>query len=206
MGMRGTGSHDVVANDVFIPAHRATALRPFSMDRHPAFDRPYMNLGFMPLVLGNAIVALGIARAAIDESIDLVRTKTPAHLQTPPGQRSTVHAHLGRAEATLSAARSYFYDSLAKAWEAAQQGPIGVEERKHLQLAASYAAESAAAAVDCIHASIGGNGVLEGNHAFGRHFRDVHTITQHALCSPARFESIGQIMLGMETDWVMFNV
>jgi alkylation response protein AidB-like acyl-CoA dehydrogenase len=152
-------------------------------------------------------VGLGIARAAIDESLEIIRTKTPAHFQTQPGQRSTVQAHLGRAEATLSAARAYFYDSLRKAWTIAESGQsIGIEERKHLQLAASYAAESAAQAVDYVHAAVGSTGVLESQHAFARHFRDVHTITQHALCSPTRFESMGQIMLGMETDWAFFHI
>ncbi|MGE3074462.1 MAG: acyl-CoA dehydrogenase family protein [Dehalococcoidia bacterium] len=161
----------------------------------------------MPTILGNAVVALGVARSAIDESLEVIRTKTPAHFQTQPGQRSTVQAHLGRAESTLSAARAYFFGSLRSAWDVAESGTaIGVTERKHLQLAASYAAESAAQAVDYIHAAVGSTGILEDQFPFARHFRDVHTITQHALCSPTRFESMGQVMLGMETDWAFFNI
>ena len=207
LGMRGTGSHDVVADNIFIPTERTAFLRPLHIDRCEAFDGPFPNLGITPTLLGNAVVGLGIARAAIDESLEIIRTKTPAHFQTQPGQRSTVQAHLGRAEATLSAARAYFYDSLRKAWTIAESGQsIGIAERKHLQLAASYAAESAAQAVDYVHAAVGSTGVLESQHAFARHFRDVHTITQHALCSPTRFESMGQIMLGMETDWAFFHI
>ncbi len=207
LGMRGTGSHDVVAEGVFVPESRATQLRPFSIHPNAVFEGPFSRLGILPTVLGNAVVALGIARAAIDESIEIIRTKTPAHFQTPPGQRSTVQGHLGRAEATLSAARCYFYDSLRTAWAVAEGGnSIGQTERKHLQLAASYAAESSAQAVDYIHAAVGSTGVLEEQHKFARHFRDVHTITQHALCSPTRFESMGQVMLGMETDWAFFNI
>lgn len=207
LGMRGTGSHDVAAENVFIPAERTAFLRPFSIEPNESFGGPFANLGIMPTVLGNAVVALGIARAAIDEAIPIIQTKTPAHFQTQPGQRSTVQGHLGRAEATLSAARAYFYESIRNAWAVADSGhPIGDEERKHLQLAASYAAESAANAVDLVHAAVGSTGVLEAQHAFARHFRDVHTITQHALCSPTRFESMGQVMLGMETDWAFFHI
>jgi alkylation response protein AidB-like acyl-CoA dehydrogenase len=206
MGMRGTGSHDVVARDVFVPEQRAAIFRPFTVEPNHAFDGPFVRMGIMPTILGNAIVALAIARTALDQSLDLVRSKVPAHMQTPPVQRSTVQGHLGRAEATISAARAYFFDSLAAGWGAAQRGPVGIEERKHLQLAASYAAESAARAVDYIHAAVGGDGVLEARHDFARHFRDVHTITQHALCSGARFESAGQVMLGLETDWLLFNI
>lgn len=206
LGMRGTGSHDVVASDVFIPARHTTLLRPMSLSVSGVLDRQFVNLGVMPTILGNAVVALGVARAAVDESLDLVRTKTPAHFQTPPGQRSTVQAHLGRAEATLMAARCYFFQSLERAWQAAALGPIDTSVRKDLQLAASYAAESAAHAADYIHAAVGSSGVLEDQFAFARHFRDVHTITQHALCSATRFESMGQVMLGMETDWALFNI
>jgi indole-3-acetate monooxygenase len=199
MGMRGTGSHDVAANNVFVPAERTAIFRPFSIDPGPAFTGPFAKMGMMPTTLGNAVVALGIARAAIDESIGIVRTKTPAHFQTPPGQRSTVQGHLGRAEATLSAARAYFYESLRTAWAVAEsESSIGTKERMNLQLAASYAAESAANTVDFVHAAVGSTGVLEAQYAFARHFRDVHTITQHALCSATRFESMGQVMLGMK--------
>ncbi len=207
MGMRGTGSHDVAADAVFVPTERTAFLRPLSIDPAPSFDTPFTRLGMLPTIMGNAVVALGIARAAIDEACAILPSKTPAHFQTLPGQRSTVQAHLGRAEATLSAARAYFYGSLAKAWAVAETGAaIGTEERKHMQLAASYAAEAAAQAVDYVHAAVGSSGVLEAQHAFARHFRDVHTITQHALCSPTRFESMGQVMLGMETDWAFFHI
>ena len=207
LGMRGTGSHDVVAENVFVPTQRTAFLRPFSIEPNESLCGAFANLGIMPTVLGNAVVALGIARAAIDEAIPVIQTKTPAHFQTQPGQRSTVQGHLGRAEATLSAARAYFYQAIRDAWAVAETGQaIGDEQRKHMQLAASYAAESAANAVDMVHAAVGSTGVLEAQHAFARHFRDVHTITQHALCSPTRFESMGQVMLGMETDWAFFHI
>ncbi len=206
LGMRGTGSHDVVTENVFIPNNRAAMLRPFSVEPNSLYRGTFVNLGITPTIIGNAVVALGIARAAIDEAIPVIQTKTPSHFQVQPGQRSAVQAHLGRAEATLSAARAYFYDALAKACAVADHAAIGTEERKHLHLAASYAAESAATAVDLVHAAVGSSGVLEAQNAFARHFRDVHTITQHALCSPTRFESMGQVMLGMETDWAFFNI
>jgi alkylation response protein AidB-like acyl-CoA dehydrogenase len=206
LGMRGTGSHDIVAEEIFIPANRAGQVRPFSLNPNPSFDMPFTRLGMMATVCGNAVVSLGIARAALDEALELLPSKVPAHMQAAPAHRSSVQGDLGRAEATLSAARSYFYGSLGRAWEEAQTGPISLEARKHLQLAASHTAESGARVVDYVHRAVGGNGVLEGSHRFAQHFRDAHTITQHALCSGARFESMGQVMLGMETDWAFFHV
>ncbi|MEX2080722.1 MAG: hydroxylase, partial [Dehalococcoidia bacterium] len=92
-------------------------------------------------------------------------------------------------------------------WLSAQaDDPLTREQRLHLQLAASNAADAAATAVDHIHQAVGSGGVREEQHRFARHFRDVHTITQHALCSSARFESMGQVMLGLPTDWAFFEL
>jgi len=34
-----------------------------------------------------------------------------------------------------------------------------------------------------------------------KHFRDVQVVTKHAHASEARYESMGQLMLGLECDW-----
>jgi len=206
LGMRGTGSHDIVASDVFVPETRAAFLRPFD-DLGPAYQGPLYKLGMMPTILGNAVVGLGIARAAIDEALAMIGAKVAGFVMTRPVDRGVVHMHLARAEAELGAARAYFYGAIDDAWQAAVAGmrPT-VGQRLHLQLAASHAAEASASAVDHVHAAVGSSGIREEQFAFARHFRDVHTITQHALCSAARFESMGQVMLGLEKDWPLFDL
>ena len=42
-------------------------------------------------------------------------------------------------------------------------------------------------------------------YQFQRYFRDVHTITQHAFASASRYESVGALMLGVESDWGFFD-
>lgn len=204
LGMRGTGSNDIVAQDVFVPETRAAPLRPF-VDLPEAYSGPLYWLGMFPVILGNAVAALGIARAAIDEAVEVSKTRVPAFMQPRPVDRGVVHMHLARGEAGLEAARAYFYQAIGQAYAWAEKGePLTVPLRLQLQLAASQAADAAAAAVDHVHAAVGSSGVREADFAFARHFRDVHTITQHALCSAARFESMGQVMLGLETDWAFF--
>jgi alkylation response protein AidB-like acyl-CoA dehydrogenase len=116
--------------------------------------------------------------------------------------------HLGRAEGELGAARAYFYGALDEAWQAALAGRRpDARQRLQAQLAASQAVEGAARAVDHIHAAVGATGVRENEqHRFARHFRDVHTITQHALCSPTRFENVGQAMLGLPSGWFVLEL
>jgi indole-3-acetate monooxygenase len=205
LGMRGTGSHDVVADDVFVPESHTAPLVP-DAPNGPAFQGPLYRLGVLPVFWGNAVVALGIARAAIDEGVELAKSKIPALMQARPVDRGVVQAHLARAEAKLCAARAYFYATLSDIWDSAVAGERpSIEQRVQAHLAASFAAEASAEVVDHIHAAVGSSGVREEQHRFARHFRDVHTISQHATCSAARFESMGQIMLGLETDWAFFH-
>jgi len=37
-----------------------------------------------------------------------------------------------------------------------------------------------------------------------QYFRDVHTASQHAFASISRFESIGKLMLGRQSDWAFY--
>jgi alkylation response protein AidB-like acyl-CoA dehydrogenase len=115
-----------------------------------------------------------------------------------------IQSQLARAEAELGAARAYVYEALADAWGSALQGEwISAEQKVKLQLATSHGILAAARAVDLIFASAGTTAIREAA-LFQKYFRDVHTITQHAFGSASRFESAGQLLLGLDTDWPFF--
>jgi alkylation response protein AidB-like acyl-CoA dehydrogenase len=112
-----------------------------------------------------ATVPLGIARAAIDDLLELAGRKAPSYLATPLKDRSNIQALIGEAEATLGAGRAYLYEALREVWDKALQGyVIDMPGKMKLQLAATYAA---AAADDQIVGSSsgmhGGGGTGQGN-------------------------------------------
>jgi alkylation response protein AidB-like acyl-CoA dehydrogenase len=74
-----------------------------------------------------------------------------------------------------------------------------------LQLAATHAVAAAAKVVDLVHSAAGTTGIRDEN-GFQRHFRDVHTITQHAYVSTSRYESGGQYLLGVPTEWPFYGL
>ena len=49
-----------------------------------------------------------------------------------------------------------------------------------------------------------GTSSIRNENQFQKYFRDVHTITQHAFASASRYESVGALMLGVESDWGFF--
>jgi alkylation response protein AidB-like acyl-CoA dehydrogenase len=87
-----------------------------------------------------------------------------------------------------------------------EKGPtIDMPHKTRMQLAATNAVTAAAEAVDLIQAAAGTTGVRE-EHRFERHFRDVHTISQHGFISASRFESVGQLLLDVPVEWPFYGL
>jgi alkylation response protein AidB-like acyl-CoA dehydrogenase len=205
LGLRGTGSHDIAFAEAFIPERRTAPFVPFE-DRPPgsAYQGPLYRLVFWQAVAALATPALGIARAAIDDVVSLATTKTPAYTGIPLRERVVVQSQIAQAEAHLGAAKAYLHDAVGEAWNSCQQGSIlSTKHREKLQLASSHAAQEAAVAVRLVHTAAGTSGIRN-EFPFARHFRNIHSVTQHAFISPSRFESVGQLMFGLQPEWPFF--
>lgn len=205
LGMRGTGSDDVVVEDVFVPEDRAVPLGPLG-NPGSAYAGPFHRLSIWPAVACQVIPALGISRAAIDDFIEMATKKTPMYTATTLRERSVVQLQIAEAEAKLSAARSFLFSVYDELWQRAVDGEsLDMSGRARCQLACSHAAVAAAEAVDRVHVA-GGASAIRNEQPFQRYFRDAHVITQHAFVSPSRFEAAGQVLLGLEPDWPFFQL
>ncbi len=205
LGMRGTGSHDVLMTDVFVPSRHTALLAPYE-NPGSAYQGPLYKFTVWTSISVLAPPALGIARAAIDDLLELAARKTPAYLATPLRERTAVQAAMGEAEATLGAGRAYLYEALREIWDEALEGRlIDMPGKMKLQLAATYAVAAAVKVVDLVHKAVGATGIRE-EHRFQRYFRDVHTIEQHAYISAARYESAGQYFFGVPIEWPFYGL
>jgi alkylation response protein AidB-like acyl-CoA dehydrogenase len=203
LGMRGTGSNDVVVADLFIPERHTAPLVPLTQPG-TAYQGPLYRLTLWVPVVLMASVALGIARAAIDDLIALAQTKTPSFTGASLGARQVVQRQVAEAEATLGAGRAYLYTTFQESWAAAVQGAaIPLEQKLKMQLSVSHIVACAAKAVELVHAAVGTSSIRN-DARFQQYFRDIHTITQHAFVSASRYESVGALMLGVESDWGFF--
>jgi hypothetical protein len=59
--------------------------------------------------------------------------------------------------------------------------------------------------VDLVHASAG-TSAIRNEQPLQRYLRDIRTLTQHAYSSTSRYESIGKLLLGRETDWAFYAI
>jgi alkylation response protein AidB-like acyl-CoA dehydrogenase len=214
MGMCATGSHDIEAKDLFLPADQLSPLAPRQSTPPLYATQQLYRLSIWPLVSALAAPALGVARAAIDDLLALASTfKVPFYTQRTLRDRDVVQARIAQAEATLGAARAYFYEALQQAWDAVEQpgSSLSQAHKLKLQLATCHALEHCAEVVRVTFELAGSSGFRKGKDPrsdlelrFEKHLRDAITMTQHAFGSKSRYESVGQAMLGLEPDWPFF--
>lgn len=196
LGLRGTGSHDSVADDVFVPADRV-----FSVFDGPALDRPLYRFpvfGFFALSIGAA--ALGNARAAIDDLVELAGGKKGLGSTRTLAERPATQAAVATADAALGAARALYYQTIDAAWQASHETePVPVALRNKLRLAATHAVRTSADVVRDMYDLAGGSAIYDGA-PLQRRFRDAFTATAHFQVNEASRELPGRVLLDQPAD------
>jgi alkylation response protein AidB-like acyl-CoA dehydrogenase len=198
-GLCGTGSTDFRMRGVRVPAERMVGLRKTAPPDRPLYRFPQ----FCLLGLGIAGVALGIARRALDELIDLAEGKVPTGSRKRLADRTDVQMAVARAEAEVRSARAWLHDTIETAWARAEAGEaLDVPARRDLRLATTHAVRAATRAVDAAYELGGGTSVYRTSR-LQRCFRDVHVTTQHIMVGPGTLELTGRLFLGLETSTAM---
>lgn len=195
-GLCGTGSLDMEVKDVFVPEDYTFSF----LGVPPRLSRPLF--AFPPfglLAMGVPAVALGIARRAIDELSALALKKILMPSRQPLAARSSVQAAVSEAEALVRSSRALLFESVNNTFAAATRGEVSTRARAELRLATTHAVRASARAVDLMYEAAGGTSVFR-TSPLQRCFRDVHTITQHMMVAPPTLETIGGVLLGLETD------
>jgi alkylation response protein AidB-like acyl-CoA dehydrogenase len=195
-GLRGTGSHDAVADDLFVPDHHVLAL----LGARPRVETPLYRFpvfGFFALSI--AAAALGNARGAIDDLSELAAGKTAEGSSRVLAERPATQAAVGESEAILRAARALYYEAIEEAWSAAQQdAPVAESLRLGIRLAATHAVRASAEVARSMYDLGGGTAIYE-DSPLQRRFRDAHAATAHFQVNSATWELTGRLLLGLPT-------
>ncbi|MFN0028264.1 MAG: acyl-CoA dehydrogenase family protein [Acidimicrobiales bacterium] len=209
-GMRGTGSHDFEVTDVFVPDERVGIGRNLAHQQGPLY-RPRLTMVVTWAL--TAAVALGNARGALDTFRELANQTTAERTEVPLRDRGEVQQAVGRAEAMISAARSYCYHGVADAWHAMSlpdasdtanpadpADPANPAELDRLvldaRLSIPHAMHTAVAAIDLLFSAGGTRSIYHRNH-LERRFRDAHTALRHVAGSTQHFIAGGRLSLGV---------
>ena len=203
-GLRGSGSHDFEANDLFVPDSRAGFVTAADMrmaeTREPRgkhFQGPLYHIPFF-CHSGAAIagVALGITRHALDLFSEMILKKPKRAIESHAVRdRGYVQVILAEAEATWHSARAFFYQTAREIWqEVEERGAASTEAELRMKLAKVDAVQRCAHAVTMVQKAGGGSSVYLKN-GIDRCFRDVHTATQHMGVYIKNYEDAGAEIL-----------
>lgn len=191
-GLRGSGSHDFAAEDVFVPAEHT-----FNLVTSPVLrEGPLYALPTMFLING-AGVPLGIARAAIDAVIELISTKLTMFGANSRNE-AWIQTAIAKAETLVGGTRGYLFDVIGDIWETLQRGDsLSFRQRALFRLALADVGQKCTEAVNLLYQGGGGSSVYATSR-LDRLMRDALTVNQHMMHSPSVYEVAGGMLLGLE--------
>lgn len=192
VGMNGTGSHDLVVEDVFVPEDWT-----FIRGSTPSVDAPffrYPSLSFASQVL--SVTTLGMAREAIDVVTAMAHGRKSITGAPNLGEREYVQIEVARAEARLQASRAFFYQAVDQAWEAVLAGgEPSREQTSMLRLSTTHLTTECAAAIRACYEVSGMSGA-ESSNPLQRLVRDSMLCTQHAFMGAVTLKNAGAMLFG----------
>jgi alkylation response protein AidB-like acyl-CoA dehydrogenase len=180
LGMRGTGSHDVLIEGHVVP-EAAVAVKRKAGEWHPIFHI-IATIAF-PLVYS---AYLGVAEKARDLAIELAKKKQP-------GRHAIELA--GRMETELAGARMARESMLA----VVRRNAPSAETINDVMMGRQLCARHAIAAVDYAMELAGGAGFFRAS-GLERQFRDIQGARYHPLTAGPQAEYAGAMALGLPVD------
>jgi alkylation response protein AidB-like acyl-CoA dehydrogenase len=200
-GLRGSGSHDVVVEDVFVPVDDSFVPVPPVASHSQLAQLPIIAV----MTAGIGAQFLGMARAAIAVTLEILRTKVSVDPGTSIRERPSVLADLASYSAAVAAAGSHLYTSMAAMWENARNTLPTAKDRAALYSASAHAAAIGRAGVVAMHAAAG-TPALYSDCPLERSVRDLHTMEQHIAAQPLWLEDSGRVLLGHEPTNPLFMI
>ena len=201
IGLKGTGSDRFSVEDLFVP-ERHTASRDHEARREQGLLYRFSSLQLY--AAGFAGVAMGIARSTLDAFVTLARDKVPFRSGGALRDNNLIQSQVAQAEARLSAARAFLLGSLEEITaKVARDGHITLDQRMTVRLASTFAINQSVQVVDTAYHAAGSTAIFNEN-PFERRFRDIHTVSQQLQGRQEHFETVGQYLLGLDPDNLMW--
>ncbi|RUS47359.1 acyl-CoA dehydrogenase family protein [Cohnella sp. AR92] len=175
MGMRGTGSHDLVLDNVELPEEALVF-------RSTQKSGPSIN----PYLLHVPACYLGIALAARAEALAFAADYQPNTLDRPILYAPNIGQHLSAIDLELSAARHYFYSVAARYEESDGNPDYWLAELGAVKV---FAVQTALSVVDKALRITGAHGLRQ-DHPLQRLYRDV----RFGLSNPPMEDSVMRLL------------
>ena len=201
-GLRGTGSKDILTNDIFVPEHRVLPLADMQEARTPGrkihdetnYRVPLYSLFAFTL----SAPILGMVQGGIDEFESWTRDRVSVQGEKM-GESTVIHIRLAEAASEVYAARLIMQNDCQEILARAKQDNMPtLADRARYRRDQSYMTKLCVQAVNRIFESSGGRALYDSS-PIQRFHRDVHAASHHfALSWDTATEQYGRVQLGLQ--------
>jgi 3-hydroxy-9,10-secoandrosta-1,3,5(10)-triene-9,17-dione monooxygenase len=176
IGLRATGSNDIVVENAFVPEYRTHAFTSGSVTSDsPIFALPFASV----FTFGITAPLLGAAQGALDEHVAWTAERTRITRGTRVAEEPFSQARVADATGELDGARLQIWRDLDEMMDYARDGKeIPLEVRARGRLDQVRGTQLAVSAVDRVFQNSGGR-VLHEQNPIQRAWRDIHAGAQH---------------------------
>ena len=184
VGLRGTGSKDIVVTDAFIPDYRVmksqevidgTAAKEYGVTE-TLYKMPWSTM----FPLGITSATIGICEGVLAAGVDYQRERVNANGTKIKDDPYVLHA-LGEAAAEIDAARQQLLSNVDRVWDLVDSGRnVDFETRAAVRRNQVRSAWRAVRAADDVFDRSGGN-ALRMDNPLQRFWRDAHAGLHHAI-------------------------
>lgn len=201
LGLRGTGSVTVHAENVFVPDHRGINTGALFRGESEWQLRHPTRLFKTPIVGGLsahlASVTLGMARAGFADALDRVGGQGDRYTGGGKRDRAGLQMRLAEAETELRSAALLLADT-AEVLKAISEGEDTLAARGRAKHQAAYVIELCARAIGRLMAASGARAAFDGSRLQNA-FRDINMARSHAMADhDGAAETRGRLLLGLD--------
>ena len=201
--LRGTGSNDVAAEEVFVPAHRTLAVDETKGCRGPGLavnDAALYRLpvfAMFPYVLAGC--ALGTAEGALEGYVAATRRRVGSYSGARVADHVPIQIKIAEAAVRIEAASTLMRAACDEAMAHGEAGTVpDFTTKTRFRRNGAYAASECRRAVDILFEASGGAALYEHN-PIQRFFRDIHAINAHISFNfDIAGAQYGRAVLGLE--------
>jgi alkylation response protein AidB-like acyl-CoA dehydrogenase len=207
-GMAGTGSNTIVAEDVFVPAHRTLPLPEMVEGLYPArhnSEGPYFNYPLVSVLIVNAGgTPVGAAKGALEAFMERLPGRGITFTDyTNQAEAPVTHLSVGEAALKVESADAHVRRACAILDEH-PGGPVSLEGRIKCRAHVSYATRLAREAVDQLFSASGAT-AIQPHVPIQRFQRDIQALANHAIVSPSSTtELYGRHLCGLEPNTTLY--
>ena len=194
VGLKGTGSHDLVVEDVLVAKEWTFVRGEPSKLPEPFFKYPSLSLATQVLT----VVGIGVAAAALEEFKKLAPGKASITGGSEIANRPVTQYEFAQVEAEFKAARTWFYETMDVVWNEILAGQEPSDEQiSDMRLSCTHAARVAAKVARKMQ-MLAGMTAIYNNNVFSRFVNDTNVVTQHAFMGDATLQNAGSVSFGLK--------